>query len=494
MAGTLHPPLSPTGKFKEKHLVWILCALAAVHVVVFTAAYPLFIVDELFHFDLVVKYSGLQVPQKQDYAAEESMPYIVTFSTWEYTDARDTLSAPPWKLPPAQITPLLVSREIRWRFINKESTQPPLYYLLAGGWWRLCKAAGFHDLLLLYMLRFFNVLIVVALVWLGWLAARVVFPGSFFIRMGVPTLIAFLPQVSFYTTDNDTLSPLSFGAAFVCVLCWLRNESPSLRLGAITGLAVASVFLTKMSNLPLLGAAFIAIFFKLFLVARSKQPSRNLPAYWVLFACAILPMAAWAAWCKLYFGDFTGSAGISQAAGVTIKPFSQWWQHPIFTPHGFWFFLSGNLATLWQDEKLWHGQPYSLPPVDLIYTLLSIVFIAMAICSIKGTDASQRRGLWFALAALAASFAFFGFLSIIYDFHDNFKPSRELPYFIMGRLMLGVLLPFLLLFIFGLDSALKKFGNTGKFAALGALVLFMIVTEVATDWPIFASQYNWYHA
>ncbi len=88
---------------------------------------------------------------------------------------------------------------------------------------------------------------------------------------------------------------------------------------------------------------------------------------------------------------------------------------------------------------------------------------------------------------------FLGFLSIIYDFHKCFYPSREYPYFTSGRLMLGALIPFLLLFVFGLDHVLSGFGNAGKFLVLAAIILFMLISEIITDWLVFSSQYNWFH-
>ncbi|HEY1490538.1 MAG TPA: hypothetical protein VGF90_05815, partial [Verrucomicrobiae bacterium] len=66
-------------------------------------------------------------------------------------------------------------------------------------------------------------------------------------------------------------------------------------------------------------------------------------------------------------------------------------------------------------------------------------------------------------------------------------------YFTSGRLMLGALIPFLLLFVYGIDRALKKFSDAVKFFALAAMILFMLVSEIATDWPVFSSQYNWFH-
>ena len=59
--------------------------------------------------------------------------------------------------------------------------------------------------------------------------------------------------------------------------------------------------------------------------------------------------------------------------------------------------------------------------------------------------------------------------------------------------MLGALIPFLLLFSFGLDRLFKKIGNGAKFSVLAALILFMLATEITIDWPIFPNPYNWFH-
>ena len=222
-----------------------------------------------------------------------------------------------------------------------------------------------------------------------------------------------------------------------------------------------------------------------------------MPSLASLYFSATLPMAAWAAWCRIHFGDFTGSAAKVQFLGWTLKPFSEWWQHPIFTPHGAWIFLSGLLANFWQGEFMWHGQPLASPTVNLIYVAASLGFIAVALgvltARFAGATGAQRQALWLALAAFGASAAFLAFLSVIYDFHDCANPSREHPYFTQGRLLLGALIPFLLLFVFGMNRALSRLGNAAKFLALAGLILFMLVSEIAVDWPVFFSQYNWFH-
>ena len=72
------------------------------------------------------------------------------------------------------------------------------------------------------------------MVWLGYgyVAARTIAPERLDLRIGVPLLLAFIPQNVFYAMNNDVLSPLCFGVLFLCVLQWLRTNAPSLLLGA----------------------------------------------------------------------------------------------------------------------------------------------------------------------------------------------------------------------------------------------------------------------
>ena len=59
--------------------------------------------------------------------------------------------------------------------------------------------------------------------------------------------------------------------------------------------------------------------------------------------------------------------------------------------------------------------------------------------------------------------------------------------------MLGMLIPFLLLFTCGLDRALGKFSSAAKFTILAALLAFMLASEITVDWAIFPNEYNWFH-
>ncbi|MFZ0827224.1 MAG: DUF2142 domain-containing protein [Verrucomicrobiia bacterium] len=500
-AADSNPPVS-FSESRERNIVWLLCLLAAVHVFVFSAAFPFFNnVDEQIHFDLAVKYSQGHLPRSLEPVSAEAVPYAVLYGSPEFVGipanfADGRFPPPPWRQPVDGVRRTLAARTQAWdKVLNYEASQPPLYYSLAGAWWRMGKMLGFHDGPLLYWLRFLDIFLVGALVWLGYTAAQLIFPERQFLRLGVPALLAFMPQTAFYSIQNDLLSPLCFGSAFICLVKWLRTEVPDVRLGIATGLALAATFLTKISNLPLLAVSGVVLLLKIRNLAEAGKWRASSPALTALALCAGLPMMAWLAWCKHAFGDFSGTAAKIQFLGWTQKPFGEWWHHPIFTPHGLWTFLSELLASFWQGEFLWHRQPLASPVVDLIYAILSIGLVGAAVIALVGRSgtAAQRQALWFGLGCFLAAVVFLGFLSILYDFHDCFYPSTAHPYFKSGRLMLGALIPFLLLLVFGLDRALGRRGKPAKFLALAGMILFMLVSEIAIDWAIFPDAYNWFH-
>jgi hypothetical protein len=498
---------SPPATFpdpQDGRIIFLLCCLAAVHVFVFSAAVPFFSnVDEQIHFDLAVKYSQGHIPRKLETLSDETLFYPVVFGSheflWPSNDFPSEKFPPPWTQPVEKAASGLLVTEAQWKAItNYEASQPPLYYALAAAWWRLGKVCGFQNGHLLYWLRFLNLLVAAALVWVGFVAARLVFPESRFLQLGVPALLAFLPQSAFYSIQNDVLSPLCFGAAFICLVRLWEAEIPGARLGAAAGLALAAVFLTKISNLPLLAVSGVVVLLKIRHLAKAGKMRAAGPALAALALCVGLPAIAWLAWCKYNFGDFTGTVAKVQHLRWTYKPFSEWWHHPIFTPRGLWTFLSGLLATLWQGEILWHRRPLALPMVDAIYALSSILLVGTAVTALlfhsAVVAARQRLALWFSFWSFIAAVGFLGFLSIIYDFHDCFYPSRDHPYFTSGRLMLGALIPFLLLYLYGLDRMLFRVRNRWvRPLVLVGMISFMLISETIIDSRLFPNAYNWFH-
>ncbi len=497
----------PAASFKsrERMIVLLLCFLAALHVFIFSAAFPLFNnVDETQHFDLVLKYAHGGAPRKMEPISPDSARYIALMNSYAYFGIPDRfpggqLPPPLWREPGAKMPDDATARSAQWqRLPNYEASQAPLYYLLAAGWWRMGQWMGWHDGGLVYWLRYLNMMLVVALVWLGNAAARMIFPESVsensFLRLGVPALLAFMPQTAFYSIGNDVLPAFCFGVTFICLLKWLSSEKPAVWQGVAMGLAFAATYLSKMTNLPLLAVVAAAIFYKTVQDIRRGKFKARLPSLAAFLCCAEPPILVWMVWCKSNFGDLTGSSAKAQFLGWTVKPFTEWLHHPIFTPYGFWTYLSGQLGTFWQGEFVWHHQPMALPGTESIYTILTLLVVLLALPGLwANPDPLQRRTLRFSLGCLAAALGFFALLCIIYDFHNCPAPSRQFPYFRAGRMLLGMLIPFLLLFVYGLDRALNLFGNGVKFLALGVMISAILAVEIATDWRVFPNEYNWFH-
>ena len=496
----MNTPCVRSAKGEESKVVLLISLLAIVHVFCFSAAFPFFgIVDEQAHIDLSVRYSHGEIPRGISLLCPEAKPFFLIYGTPEYiwppeTQPGNIYPAPPWKQSFTNAASLVLSRYVAWKYDdNHEASQPPLYYGLAGAWWRIGKMFNLDGLALLYWLRFLNIPIVAALVWLGWLTARQVFPDRQFARLTVPALIAFMPQTSFFSINNDVLAPLTAGLFFLLFLKLWERPLPGTGLAAATGLALAAMFLTKSSLLPTLASAGAFLSLKFFQLVRREKILRLIPAFAALAFAALLPMLAWMLWCKTNYGDLTGAAIKIQRLGWTSKPPAEWLGHPLFSFHGLWVFVSGNVATFWQGEFLWQGRPLTNSAMDHFFELLTLSLLALSLVGASRRPSVGRIAFGFAYVGLAATAAFFALLSVKYDFHECFYPSREHPFFTSGRLFLGLLIPALILLAGGLDFMLQKCSRAAKFTLLMALLMFMLAGEATNDLCVFSCEYNWFH-
>jgi hypothetical protein len=337
----------------------------------------------------------------------------------------------------------------------------------------------------------------IVLVWLAYVAARKMFPDQVALRLGVPLLVAAIPQDAFYGINNDVLSPICFGLTFICLIQWFSHDKPSISLGIATGLSLAATYVTKLSNLPLIFVALGAVFWWCIVQARWRKVPGALTAVGALVLCAATPTASWLLWMKTHFGDFTGATYKAQLLGWTAKPFSEWWSHPIFTASGMWTFLSELIASFWRGEFMWHARTIGFEGMDFFYVLSSLGLILIGVISIartraKDTSQPQRRALCIAVACIIATIMFLGLLSLQFDFGRCVNPSRERPYFFQGRLMLGALIPFATLYVYGLDRLLRA--RTGLvFVAVMAIAITITISELLANSVAFTSAYNWIH-
>jgi hypothetical protein len=488
---------------KERTLILLLCLAAALRIFIFSAAFPFFTeVDEDLHFDLVMRYSLGRVPRTFDLLSKESLDWIVLYASPEFIQTPNQFPEgkfppPLWKQSGPEAEEVMAVTRAAWSTeINFESSQPPLYYSLGAVWLRLGQRLGLTGIESLYWIRFLNVPLIALLVWLGYVAARTIGPERLELRIGVPLLLAFIPQDVFYSINNDVLSPICVGVLFLCLLRWLRPEPVTLWLGICTGLAIAATYLTKLANLPLLSIALAAIVATLLPRAQQK-PGRSLAAFAALVLCAAIPIGAWMMWTKYNFGGVTGSTTKIALLGWTRKPFADWWRHPIFTPRGLWVFWSDLLATFWRGEIKWQNHPLGSPIADGFYAISSLLLLCAALVGMRrrdGLSAFQRQALAIAGLSFVASVVFFALLSLQFDFGSCVNPSREHPYFASGRLMSGALIPFALLYVYGLERLCRSLG-AGRLSllVLTAIMAFVTTSEIIVNRVAFASEHNWFH-
>jgi hypothetical protein len=486
----------------ERFLILLLCLAAALRVFIYSAAFPFFSnIDEDLHFDLITQYSRAEVPRRFDRLKDDTLNWIIPYASPEFLSSPAqfpgaTFPRPLWKRSWSEIEPEIAVTRAAWSSeINFQSSQPPLYYWLASEWWWIGKQVGLIGIQSLYWIRFLNALIVAMIVWLGYVTASMVALPRADLRIGVPSLLAFLPQNVFYAMNNDVLSPVCVGVLFLCVLQWLRTDAPSFLFGAFTGLTIAATCLTKMSNVPPVAVALVIIIARIVVVLR-RAPRAGLIALSAIVLCAAIPIGSWMLWTMSHFGDLTGSTGKIALLGWTRKPFGDWWHHPMFTLRGLWIFWSDLIASFLRGEISWHGLALRWRVADGFYAISTLVFVSAAIVGLRkrtGLTAFQRQAIGSAILIFIAGIAFLGLLSIQFDFGNCINPSRAHPYFTSGRLLTGALIPFAIVYVYGVASMCGRFNARLGMVVLGCVVVFMFASEIWVNRVVFVSEHNWFH-
>jgi hypothetical protein len=490
---------------RERLLVGFLSLAAAVHVFLFAAAFPFFnSVDESLHFDLVCKYSHGELPQGLDLFSAEAAPLIALYGSPEYFTFRRDLPSrevgpPVWCYPAKERARVVQNYTDTWRGReNYESIQMPLYYTVVGVWYNLGKGLGLTGGNLLYWARFFNVPVYIALVWLAYLFSKELLPHSRFVYLGVPCVLAFFPQDIFYGLNNDILSAPMVTLALYLLLRMVRIERPSPGLALGAGLSVAAAVLTKFANAPIFVVLAIVVVLKLGPSWWKKQPLAHLVPVVLLVAAASIPVACWLARNYFAFGDLMGFALNNRFKTWTPKPVSEYWHHPMFSLGGFLFFWRRLALTIWRGEMYWYGDDLAAAHIDAFYFYSSTVFLlifGIAACVKRGSNRAEIRlaaGLCWLLFAL--SVAILVLVSVSFDFGTSFYPSRQLPFLPSGRLIMGSLVPFLILYLGGLEALLGWLRlSFMRIPVLIVIIDLMVMSQIGYSVQVFASQYNWFH-
>jgi hypothetical protein len=494
------PNALPAARFRrETALVLALASFAALRVACCAAAFPFFSnVDEQKHVDMVLKYADGYLPQPGREAYQPEMGRLLgLYGSPEYLlEPSQPAPAPAWRREAEGRFALIDASQ---RFLaaraNKEAEQPPVYYLLAGGWLRMGRALGLGEARLLYFVRLLGALAAGALVLVADRLVRDRYREEALVRWGVPLLAAVFPQDTLFYVTPDVLSPLLGGLCFALSLgLAARPESGRLAYAA-AGLALAAALLTKFTNGALWAVAAAA---SAHAIAHASGGARaglrrfgvRLALQWAL---ALAPVLWWCGRSALLYGDPSGSALKVERLGWGRKPLAEWLHNPILTPSGFSDFATSLVPSFWRGELAWHRTDLALPAMDMVYVLTTFLLVPLAVVGLRRREPGRFLAEGLASLGLAAAVATLGALSLMFVFDATTNPTASRPYFTQGRLISGVLLPFLLVYVRGIAVATSRLGRGVAWTALVALALAISISELSLSWPVFASQYNAFH-
>jgi 4-amino-4-deoxy-L-arabinose transferase-like glycosyltransferase len=502
--------------FLKKHkrvILCILCFLAMLRIFFFSAIFPFFNnVDEQAHFDTVVKYSKGHLPHKEkDNYEYETAKFIVLYGSPEYFHSSKNFNftgipPPLWTFDREQLSShkkeqldKYINKQIgEWTTIkNHEAFSPPLYYTIAGIWYNLLKISGFKGGNLLYGIRFLNVFLYGILFYLAYLICKNTNKNNIAMQFGILLLLTFFPQDVFFSISSDVLSPLLCLLSLYLLIKISKSNRSSL-FHLITGIAVSAAFLTKFTNLPILIIFIILIIIRIRKLLNEERLKEQLPKLFLLVFGCLLPIIFWLGWNSFVLGDITGNAAKLRYQGVTVKPLAEIWNHPIFTINGLSIFVIDTIITFWRGEFVWGLQRIASVEADFFYFISSCIFIPVSVISalvLKDDYSPEHRFFnYISILYLFLSILLLVMLSIMFDFGPSVCPSREYPYFSNGRLILGALIPFLILYVDGLRVIVTRISARINPLLIVLLICILIMfSQIYITYPVFISNYNWFH-
>ncbi len=355
----------------------------------------------------------------------------------------------------------------------------PLYYLIAAIPYRLI---GYGENLLVRMQvqRLFAVLLSSPIVIVAYLIARLLFPNDAALRLTIPTLVAFHPQLTQMTAVISVDGLFFVLYSLLIYLCLLALRDGLGRQTAVAiGLTFAAAFLIK----PTING-FVPLVALVVLYDWWRRKGERWRVFWaaVLMNAVILPPAFW--WMArswrinqdlFYFNPVTEGHRIIQ------NPFYDYQ----FLPHMLDYYQSvwGGMFVTWWAHFGWVDTP--LPP--WVYVLLrGLTFLAIVGLAWKlGRDWGKRPSfpdwrlgkrmapvvvwLFLALTVLAPVL-----LMQVYDltFWWEYGNGRGLQ----GRYWLGTVVPMLTFFTLGLLFLLpRRWHNATHWLLRLGMLLFNVV-------------------
>lgn len=500
------PPSSGIDQFLRVHglrIVAMFCVYAGLRILLFAAAFPIFNpVDEQAHLLSIRMYAHGQWPDKDLPEVDaESAKLFSVYGTLEYLVPKETIkhmypAAPLYQLSDREMYPYVAPRYMHWiNTRNLEGQSAPLYYLLGGGWYRVGEALGMNAWELAYWVRFLNSAAYVLLIWISYRLVQHVYPDRVFLWLGVPALLAVFPQDVYFGINREILSSPMTAVALLLMVKAVDEKGGGSRLLFLASALVGFTFLVDVSNCELYAALALALWHR-----TRRLPAKHISKAWIVIGAAfasLLPPSVWMLRNYLVMGDLTGSRAKIAILGWTTKPYGELLNHPLFSLGGAWYFLTNLVRTFWRGEYVWHAKVMSWPPADWFYLLSSVVMITVFAVQMfrrwRNKTAMQQLIESQSLLLVLTSVLFMAAISLPFDFHQCVNPSRDHPFFVSGRIISGALLPFVLMYVAGMEFLLRPIRKWIPAASvLACLLLFITVTELQVRRVAFASPYNFF--
>ena len=485
---------------RDQVFIAVLCLAATLKILFFSVSLPFFPLDEELHFDAIHKYAnGYTRTAVLPGFDQETAEIIELYHSPQFLRVADPgkpfvpLSA--WCRPSEEHLPAeLQFRTEAWRQLkNIEIDAPPAYYVMEAGWYKLGRLMDYSGMFLLYWLRSLSAISYGFFVLFSWMFVRECYPENKYLQISVPVFLVAFPQDCFLFMIPNSLCA-TFMALTLLLFAKLRKQpdrSPLFYLS--TGVLAAVTALLSFGNflvaIPVLVTAWFVIREGLGTPAERPRIVKTV----AMMAAAALPMAAWFIHNHAVLGNWSGSKAKQEYLTWTVKPLSQIFHHPLFTFPGFGYFASTLSRNFWRGEVYWAAAPRAawIDPLYLWLSLiLCLIFLVHVFRSKPATpDESFRNAV--SITLVIGGVLFLMLISLPFDFGRCFYPSREHPYFVSGRLIIGALLPFLIMFLGGLQVLCgwisKRLNPLYVALPLAALVF---VTETVLFYPIMSSRFN----
>jgi hypothetical protein len=234
------------------------------------------------------------------------------------------------------------------------------------------------------------------------------------------------------------------------------------------------------------------------------QQSGLVGCFTALMAGMAAPLLLWLGYNSYALDDLLGTASKMGFFGITKKTFVEWFDHPIFKSNSLTF-LSGNLYlqiyTFWRGEVSWaNNDNNSLMRhmSDIFYVSTSIMFVILAVVKNCISDKKPiKPNKFYKIVIILLFIAYLVFiilLSIQFDFGHQHAPSVSNPFFNKGRLIIGSLVFFVILYIDGLVYLIDilKF-KVNPLNVIFTICLIVMAFTINASYKIFGSSWNWFH-